>query len=63
MQLGEGWKPVQTGIIMSTVSVIQLAEEAFESGFKFFMPGQLSQNLMENVFSQMRRKAGAKPQP
>ena len=61
MQLGAGWKPLQTGIIMSTLSVIELADEAFQNGFKFFLPGRLTQDALENVFSQVRRKAGMKP--
>ena len=38
IKLGKGWKPLQTGIILSTMSVINLAEDLFFDGFKFFLP-------------------------
>ena len=46
---------------MLTLTVMDLAYEAFERGFKYFMPGRLSQDVLENVFSQVRRRTGAKP--
>lgn len=55
-QFRASWKPLQTGIIMSTLSVIQLAEEAFEAGFKFFMPGRLSQDALEMSFLRFAEK-------
>ena len=61
MKFGEGWKPLQTGIILSTLSVINLVNDTLSSGFKYFLPGRLSQDALENVFSQVRKKAGSKP--
>jgi hypothetical protein len=61
MQRGKGWKPLQTGMIMSTLSVRNLAEEMFAEGCRFFLPGRLSQDALENIFSQIRRKSASKP--
>ncbi|XP_035232071.1 uncharacterized protein LOC118203881 [Stegodyphus dumicola] len=57
----KAWKPFQTGIIMSTLSVVKLSKELFSEGFTFFLPGRLTQDALENAFSQIRRKSGAKP--
>lgn len=61
MTFGKGWKPVQTGVILSTISVMNLAKELLSLGYEFLMPGRLSQDALENVFSQIRKKAGMKP--
>lgn len=61
MEFGKGWKPVQTGVILSTTSVMNLAKELLSMGYEFLMPGRLSQDALENVFSQIRKKAGMKP--
>ena len=61
MQFGKGWKPLQTGIILSTLNVVNLTNEALLSGFKYFLPRRLSQDALEKVFSQIRRRAGSKP--
>ncbi|XP_035221318.1 uncharacterized protein LOC118205365 [Stegodyphus dumicola] len=61
VQFGKAWKPFQTGIIMSTLSVVKLSKELFSEGFTFFLPGRLTQDALENAFSQIRRKLGAKP--
>lgn len=60
-QLGKGWKPLQTGMILSTLSVINITKELFLEGFSFFLPGRLTQDALENVFGQIRRKSGSKP--
>ncbi|XP_035230017.1 uncharacterized protein LOC118201976 [Stegodyphus dumicola] len=46
---------------MSTLSVVKLSKELFSEGFTFFLPGRLTQDALENAFSQIRRKSGAKP--
>lgn len=61
MQLGKGWKPLQTGMIMSSLSVIHIATDLFSEGFSFFLPGRLSQVVLENVFSQIRKKSASNP--
>lgn len=40
---------------------INLATELFSEGFQFFLPSCLTQDALENVFPQVRRKAEMKP--
>ncbi len=49
------WKPIQTGIQLSTTVVLQLSNEIM-SGYKlqYFLTGRLSQDPVENLFSQAR---------
>ena len=61
MEFGKGWKLVQTGIILSTLSVMNLTADAFDVGFTFFLPGKLTQDALENIFCQIRHKSGLKP--
>ena len=60
-QFGMSWKPLQTGMILSSLTVMKLTEELFLDGFSFFLPGRLTQDALENVFSQVRRKSATKP--
>ena len=58
---GKGWKPVQTGIILSTLSVMNLVTDVFDVAFTFFLPGKIIQDTLENIFSQIRQKSSLKP--
>ena len=40
---------------------MNLAADAFDAGFTFFLPGRLTQDALESVFSQIRRKSSLKP--
>jgi hypothetical protein len=60
-QFGNGWKPVQTGLILSTKNIIHLTNNLFSEGFHFFLPGRLTQDALENTLSQIRRRSGSKP--
>ena len=49
------WKPVQTGIQLSTIAAIQLSEQLMTKyNLPYFMAGRLSQDPVENLFSQTR---------
>jgi hypothetical protein len=49
------WKPVQTGIRLSTSAVLQLSQEIMTAHkLQYFMTGRLSQDPVENLFSQAR---------
>ena len=50
------WKPVQTGIILSTSTVISLADTLLTSrnGFQFLLTSRLTQDCLENLFSSIR---------
>lgn len=46
---------------MSTLSIIGICETLFNNGFDFMISHRLTQDAIENIFSQIRRKAGATP--
>lgn len=51
------WKPVQTGIILSTLSVLRLHDRLIKTGsFKFLLTSRLTQDCLENLFSCVRSK-------
>lgn len=57
------WKPVQTGVILSTLSVIQLQDRLLNcDNFKFLLTSRLTQDCLENLFSCVRRR-NAVPTP
>ena len=57
------WKPVQTGVILSTLSVLQLQERLLNyDNFKFLLTARLTQDCLENLFSCIRSK-NAVPTP
>ncbi|KAG0429061.1 hypothetical protein HPB47_023997, partial [Ixodes persulcatus] len=51
------WKPVQTGFILATTSVLELQKLFLESyDFKFVFLSRLSQDVLKNLFSTLRCK-------
>jgi hypothetical protein len=51
------WKPIQTGVILSTLSVLELQDRLINSGnFKFLLTSRLTQDCLENLFSCVRSK-------
>ncbi|KAG4075583.1 hypothetical protein HA402_003408 [Bradysia odoriphaga] len=49
------WKPFQRGFIVSTTSLLELAEFLLkEKGFHFLLPGRILQDCLENLFSTVR---------
>ena len=57
ISIGKGqWKPVQTGIILATTGILQLAEELIDGGMDFVMTARLTQDCLENLFSTIRLK-------
>lgn len=59
--INKGWKPLNTGMIMSTLSLCQITELLIQKGYKFVLLHRFTQDCIENVFSLIRRKAGASP--
>lgn len=55
------WKPLNKGMILSTLSFCDLAEYLFSRGFDFILGHRFSQDATENVFSQIRKKEGKMP--
>lgn len=57
MTIGRGgWKPIQTGVILSTTTVLELAEKLLQDKVSFLMTGRLTQDCLENLFSVVRSK-------
>jgi len=46
---------------MATLSIIGICETLSNDGFDFILSHRLTQDAIENIFSQIRRKAGATP--
>lgn len=62
MKIGNsGWKPLHTGSLLSTLSFISLAKAAFNKGYGFLMGSRFSQDAVENIFAQIRKKSGMNP--
>ncbi|KAG8174450.1 hypothetical protein JTE90_027105 [Oedothorax gibbosus] len=50
------WKPIQTGVILSTTSILNLQEQLFQEGFKYILTSRFSQDAVENLFGVVRSK-------
>lgn len=61
ISIGNGWKPLNTGMIMSTLSLCRITEQLLNEGYKFVLLHRFTQDAVENIFSQIRRKAGSCP--
>lgn len=48
---------------MSSISIIEISELLFFNGFDFIHCHRFTQDAIENIFSQIRRKAGQTPNP
>ena len=49
------WKPVQAGIQLSTTAALQLSQQVMSAhNMQYFLTGRLSQDPVENLFSQAR---------
>lgn len=52
-----GWKPCQTGVVMSTIAILLLAKLFLTTkNYKFFLAGRFTQDCLENFFSLIRYK-------
>ena len=49
-----GWKPIQTGVVMATRSILAIQEEMLARGHKFVLTARFTQDCLENVFSCVR---------
>lgn len=58
LQVGNGqWKPWQTGIMLSTLSIMSLTGDLLETGIPFVLTGRFSQDCLENLFSTVRLRS------
>ena len=49
-----GWKPVQTGVILATQSILDIQNELLDRGHSFILTSRFSQDCLENLFSCVR---------
>lgn len=58
MKIGEkgGWKPVQTGVIMATTTILAIQEEMLNQGHRCVLTSRFTQDCLENTFSCVRSK-------
>ncbi|XP_023212642.1 uncharacterized protein LOC111615469 [Centruroides sculpturatus] len=61
LEFDKGWKPVQTGTILSTISLLKVCEHCFKNDYKFVLGSRLTQDALENVFSTIRSKTKSMP--
>lgn len=53
----KSWRPIQTGLIISTTSVIEFATYCFEHlKYEYLLTGRLTQDALENLFCTVRIK-------
>ena len=58
------WKPIQTGILISTTSILNLYAALVASGnIRFLLTSRLTQDALENLFSQIRGRGDSHPSP
>lgn len=46
----KGWKPLNRGIILASLSIMDIAEFCFKNGFDFVLTHRFTQDALENVF-------------
>jgi DNA transposase THAP9 len=60
----DGWKPIQTGVRLSITTVLDMYNDLVVDGtYKFLMTGRLTQDCVENLFSQIRSRGDTHPKP
>jgi len=58
IKIGESgkWVPIQTGIVLTTTAILEIQVRLFADGFEFILTARFSQDKLENLFSQLRRR-------
>jgi hypothetical protein len=60
----DAWKPIQSGVRLSTQSILGLFEDLVVNGpYQYLMTGRMTQDCVENFFSQVRSRGDAHPTP
>lgn len=58
------WKPIQTGLLMATKSLLDMHAEFVETRYyRYLMTSRLTQDALENLFSQIRGRGDSHPSP
>ena len=50
------WKPVQTGLVMATTTILQVQEDLLSQGHKFVLTSRFTQDFLENTFGCIRQR-------
>ena len=45
------WKPVQTGLVMATTTILEVQQDLLRQGHKFVLTSRFTQDCLENTFS------------
>ena len=57
IKVGASWKPVQSGIRLTTKSIMSLHKNLIVKGkLTFLLAGRFSQDALENIFFKLDRK-------
>ncbi|KAJ4927633.1 hypothetical protein JOQ06_015440 [Pogonophryne albipinna] len=48
------WKPVQTGLVMATTTILVVQHDLLRQGHKFVLTSRFTQDCLENTFSSIR---------
>lgn len=58
------WKPIQTGLLMATKSLLDMhADFVATRYYRYLMTSRLTQDALENLFSQIRGRGDSHPTP
>ena len=58
------WKPIQTGLVMASKTLLDMHADFVQTGYyKFLLPSRLTQDALENLFSQIRGRGDSHPTP
>lgn len=60
-RIGKEWKPLNSAVIMSTLSVCDITNFLLENGFESVPACRFTECCCENIFSEIRKRAGTKP--
>ena len=58
---GDSWKPLNTGIVMASLSFMDVSEFLLLNGYKFILGHRMTQDAIENIMSQVRNKTSRLP--
>ncbi|KAM3619938.1 uncharacterized protein V6R79_016033 [Siganus canaliculatus] len=50
------WKPVQTGLVMATKTILEVQHDLLSKGHKFVLTSRFTQDCLENTFSCIRQR-------
>lgn len=58
---GTVWKPLNKGLILSTLTICDVTQILLNAKYDFVLTHRFTQDALENIFSQVRRRIGNLP--